>query len=257
MGEQIFGLSAFTGIGSALGAVIFAIWFIFGRNRKLAAQWVGICVLIFCGSVLAALLNIPKTGNSLAAATPPPMESSPPEAPLKDYLERLASASKMMADMRADAFKESAANLLVAAALFDEWTQLYEEGGQPPLSEAAKKQRTAFRQALIKKQTTTLPQIRDLYGSALRRQLWEADGKAKTFGSGYRTVEMINAAFAANRNIKQIHEQMYPTFAKLRFTRSQYKWVDANVDYTYFDIKAPADTELVVWNKNGSYRKVE
>ncbi|UGQ24196.1 hypothetical protein [Brucella anthropi] len=254
MGEQIFELSALTGIGSTLGAIVLFSWLVFGRNRLTAAKWLGVCAIVFCGSVIAALLNVPRDSTSVAATSVPP--KIPAKTPGPTYGERISSSSKMVADMKVEAFNQSPANLLVAATLFDEWTKLYEEGEKLSLSDAEKKQRAEFRQALVKKQTLTLPRIRDLYGPALRKQLWEADGKAKTFGSGFRTIEIINAAFAANRNIKQIHEQMYPTLARLRFTRSQYKWLDANVEYTYFDIKAPLDSELVIWNNNGSYRTV-
>lgn len=255
MGLQIYELAAFTGIGSAIAAVIVFIWLVFGRNRFIALQWLGVCALIFCGSVIAAIVNVPHSTNSLAAPMPP--SETTVAIPDPGYGERLSSSSKIMADLKVGDFKENANNLLIASALFDEWTKLYEEGGKLPLSEQDKKQRSAFRIALIKKQTASLPQIRDHYGAALRKQLWEADGKARTFGKGFRTVEIINAAFAANRNIKQIHEQMYPTFARLRFTRSQYKWVDANVEYSYFDIKSPSDSELVIWNENGTYQSVE
>ncbi|MGW6779440.1 hypothetical protein ACWF50_15560 [Brucella pseudogrignonensis] len=256
MGQQIFGLTAFTGIGSAIAGVAVLVWLIFGKNRALALQWLGICALIFCGSILAALLNIPKSNNSSAATTVASVDA-PAVSSGPTYGERLSESLKVMSDLKVKEFKESVANLLVAATLFDEWTKLYDEGENLTLSDAEKKQRSAFRQALVKKQTTSLPQIRDLYGSALRKQLWEADGKARTFGKGFKTVEVINAAFAANRNIKQIHEQMYPTFARLRFNRSQYKWVDANVEYSYYEIKSPPDSELVIWNSNGSYRTVK
>ncbi|CAB4326598.1 hypothetical protein IB024_00295 [Brucella sp. 6810] len=254
MGEQIFELSALTGIGSALGAVVLFSWLVFGRNRLTAAKWLGVCALIFCGSAIAALLNVPRDSTSVAATSAP--STVPAKALEPTYGERISSSSKMIADMKVEAFNGSPANLLVAVSLFDEWTKLYEEGEKLSLSDAERKQRAEFRRALVKKQTSTLPKIRDLYGPALRKQLWEADGKAKTFGNGFRTIEIINAAFAANRNIKQIHLQMYPTLARLRFTRSQYKWVDANVEYTYFDIKSPPDSELVIWSNNGSYRTV-
>lgn len=256
MGQQIFGLTAFTGIGSAIAGLLCFVWLIFGKKRLLALQYLGICALIFCGSVLAALLNVPQSGNSELTTTATAIEE-PNVSPDPTYGERLSSSLKVMSDLKIAEFKASVANLLVAATLFEEWTKLYDEGESLTLSEVEKKQRSAFRQALIKKQTSSLPQIRDLYGVALRKQLWEADGKAKTFGKGFKTIEVINAAFAANMNIKQIHEQMYPTFARLRFNRSQYKWIDANVEYSYYEIKSPSDSDLVIWNSNGSYRAVK
>jgi hypothetical protein len=74
-----------------------------------------------------------------------------------------------------------------------------------------------------------------------------------TFGPGYRTIEFISAAFAANRNIKQIHEQFYPTLMKFRFVRAQYKWLDANVEYSYYDFVPPKDGDIVTWSKDTSF----
>ncbi len=88
----------------------------------------------------------------------------------------------------------------------------------------------------------------------MRKQLWEADGKASTFGPGFRTIEFISAAFAANRNIKEIHEKMHLALMMFRFTRAQYKWIDANVEYSYYTLEPPKDGDVVIWSKDGSFR---
>jgi hypothetical protein len=41
---------------------------------------------------------------------------------------------------------------------------------------------------------------------------------------------------------------------KFRFTRAQYKWVDADVEYTYFTLEPPKDGDIVIWSDNGTFR---
>ena len=87
----------------------------------------------------------------------------------------------------------------------------------------------------------------------MRTQLWEADGSARTFGTGYRTVEFVNVAFARNANIKQIHQQMVENLMLLRFNRAQYKWFKEASEYSFYTLESPKDTDLVKW---GIWRSV-
>lgn len=100
------------------------------------------------------------------------------------------------------------------------------------------------------------PVFRDAYGPIMRKALWEADGKAKMFGNGFRIVEFVNGLFAANRNIKQAHESVSPMLIMLRFTRAEYKWFQQAREYSYFTLEPPSDGQLVDWNTNGSFMLV-
>jgi len=116
------------------------------------------------------------------------------------------------------------------------------------------KKRMQFRQLLVRKQAQLLPALRDAYGPAMRRQLWEADGSARTIGAGYRTVEFVSATFARNANIKQIHTEIRENLMMLRFTRAQYKWFRQASEFSYYALEVPKDSDIVKWESGGRYR---
>jgi hypothetical protein len=91
----------------------------------------------------------------------------------------------------------------------------------------------------------------------MRNALWEADGSSRTIGAGYRTVEFVSGAFAANANIKKIHLDFRETLLKLRFTRVQYKWYKQASEYTYFTLEPPKDTDIVKWESNGRFTTLD
>ena len=174
-----------------------------------------------------------------------------------DYIETLRREMDGMSDFSPRDYADSIDSLTIALALPQAWANIYEEGHTLELTPEQEAVRQQFRKAISRRQTEILPVLRDLYGPAMRKQLWEADGKAKTFSAGFRTVEFISAAFAANRNIKEIHQQMHPTLLMFRFTRAQYKWVDANVEYSYYTLEPPKDGDVGIWSGNGRFRPVE
>ena len=88
----------------------------------------------------------------------------------------------------------------------------------------------------------------------MRRQLWEADGSARTIGAGYRTVEFVSATFARNANIKQIHTEIRENLMMLRFTRAQYKWFRQASEFSYYALEVPKDSDIVKWESGGRYR---
>lgn len=141
----------------------------------------------------------------------------------------------------------------MAVVLFGAWAMIYEEGTSLSLDKEGQKLRRQFRDAVVKAQTSAFPKLRDAYGPAMSKQLWEVDGSAKTFGAGFRTIEFVNVAFAANRNIKETQTQMQENFMMLRFTRAQYKWFKQASEYQYYDMKPPKDSDIVRWTSNGAF----
>lgn len=77
------------------------------------------------------------------------------------------------------------------------------------------------------------PKLRKRYIKTLGDKLWEDDIKVK--GNG-KTITFIGGVFAANRNIKDFEDKIEDTLKKLGFKRVIYKWVDADVEYTYYDL---------------------
>jgi hypothetical protein len=55
---------------------------------------------------------------------------------------------------------------------------------------------------------------------------------------------MVGYHFAANRNIKDVHNEIRDMLIQLRFVRANYKWTDYS-EYTYFTLESPNDGELV------------
>lgn len=78
-----------------------------------------------------------------------------------------------------------------------------------------------------------LPQYRKYYVKTASQILWKHDMKVKSSGT---TIWFIGAVFARNANIQEFHEDQANKLRTLGFKRACYKWVDANVEYTYYDL---------------------
>lgn len=174
-----------------------------------------------------------------------------PQKPQRTYQDRLAEAATTLAKYDFTAGIDDLDSIQAALTMIDVFSTMAAEGAPPELAGERKK----FIAALSAKQKAALPVLRDKYGPAMRDELWESDGKARTIGGGYRTVEFISAMFAANRNIKASHEAVYPDLMKLRFTRAQYKWLDADVEYSFYKLTPPGDGEVGTWY-GGSFEPV-
>lgn len=121
----------------------------------------------------------------------------------------------------------------------------------------ANERRKYFLAILSKTQSTLLPALRDAFGPAMREQLWESNGTAKTVGKGFKTVEFVSGAFVLNRNIKTVHLELYETLMMLRFTTAKYKWTEGKSNYTFFELRPPNDSEIVKWDNNAAYRVIK
>ena len=78
-----------------------------------------------------------------------------------------------------------------------------------------------------------LPQYRKYYVKTASQILWKHDMKVKSSGT---TIWFIGAVFARNANIQEFHEDQANKLRTLGFKSACYKWVDANVEYTYYDL---------------------
>jgi len=176
---------------------------------------------------------------------------------IQNYLNMMA---REMADLKSfdvSEFTSDVEEINKAALLLNVWTMLYEEGKQYEDEPAVKAKHDDYRRQIVSTQQRMLPALRDAYGPAMRRLLWEADGSARTIGKGYRTIEFVSASFARNMNIKTTHQEISDMLKMLRFTRAQYKWFKQATEYSYYDMEAPSDQTLVIWESNGRYRTVK
>jgi hypothetical protein len=173
-----------------------------------------------------------------------------------DYLTQLASEIVELGRFNARSLTGSKEQIIAALNRIDGWASFIDKGTAFRLTPQQEAQRTDMRRRLSALQVQAFPVLRDAYGPLMRQVLWEHDAKMRTFGPGFRTVEVISAHFAANRNIQQIHNTVEAAFTRMRFTRAQYKWLDANVEYSYYSLASPADGDVVVWS-GSSFRKAD
>jgi hypothetical protein len=99
----------------------------------------------------------------------------------------------------------------------------------PTMAEKLNRNHKAAKKELQKR----LPQYRKYYVKTASQILWKHDMKVKSSGT---TIWFIGAVFARNANIQEFHDDQANKLKTLGFKRACYKWVDANVEYTYYDL---------------------
>lgn len=134
--------------------------------------------------------------------------------------------------------------------------RLLEEAKEAAKTQVQKDKVNQLFDQVSKLQEAEFPKIRDAYGPALRKKLWENDATAKTVGKGFRTIRLQAGFFAANRNIKATQESVSDTLHQLRFKRAEYRWRDNQDEYTYYDLKSVYDSEVVNWVSESRYREI-
>lgn len=169
------------------------------------------------------------------------------------YKDRLTRELPTLPNFDASAYTKDVDGINLGVILIGAWSLAYEDGQRLPLDDETKKLRQDFRKALVKVQTNVFPKLRDAYGPAMSRKLWEADGSARTIGKGYRTIELVSVAFARNVNIKDFQTNWQENFRLLRFTRARYKWIKEASEFQYYDMEPPKDSDIVKWNDNGTF----
>lgn len=175
----------------------------------------------------------------------------------KSYVELLQREMDSLEDYTVDTYLDTKESIVLGASLFLTWAKIAEEGSSYTLNDNEKKILREFKKKVSIVQKNALPRLRDAYGPALRKVLWEYDMSARTIGSGFNTIEFVGGAFAANRNIKQFQLNIIDTLHLLRFKQSRYKWFKEADEYTYYSIESADDSALVVIEKYGIFREVK
>ena len=188
------------------------------------------------------------------AAAQAKMAADAAKAEVDQYIEQLDRELASMPGVSAKKYAGTVDEINIRLILIGTWNLLHENGATLDLGPDGQKKRQRFKELLVRKQAEMFPALRDAYGPAMRTQLWEADGSARTIGAGYRTVEFVSAAFAANANIKKIHTQIQEQLMMLRFTRAQYKWFAQASEFSYYTMEPPKDTDLGKWESGGRFR---
>ena len=199
--------------------------------------------------------SLSRSSESRSTYTPPEAETS--EERKAKYVERLQRENDDLSNgVDLSEYTDSKDGILIGLVLFRSYAQVAYDGRLHELTEDEGRLLSNFKNRLRREQRRAFPLLRDAYGPAVRRELWEHHMKAKTFGSGYRTIEFIGSAFAANRNIQDWQSGVQDVLRELRFRQARYKWYDGASEYTYYDFESPDDDEIVIWN-NGIATQVK
>ena len=208
----------------------------------------------FVATLLRSNQSSTESANSRTVST---AAASAPATTQLSYLDDLKAT---LADVESANLVENIdtiESIIVRLAVIDAWIRVANRKSSAASSDEERAARTALIKVIRSKQQSAFPALRDAYGPAARKKLWELDGKARTIGKGFRTVEFIAAEFAANRNIKAMQESVHETLLRMRFTRAQYRWFDGASEYQYYDLTPPADGDVGTWMGSSFVKMVE
>lgn len=80
-----------------------------------------------------------------------------------------------------------------------------------------------------------MPAYRKQYAKLLGDELWRANIEVKLLNKG-KTLELVGGIFASNNAIAEMQEKIAGTLRTYGFTRVQYRWVEYDQEYTYYDL---------------------
>jgi hypothetical protein len=101
-----------------------------------------------------------------------------------------------------------------------------------------------LRKKLVAKQVSEYPKIRQAYAEIARKALWQEDIDVTLSGPNDTTLTLVGAVFASNKGIASVQVNLEKVLEELRFKRVNYKWVEHEEGYQYFDVKSVSDSEL-------------
>lgn len=181
--------------------------------------------------------------------------TTPGPTPEEEYVNGLLVAETMLASF--EPARRDVDEILYEISLFSAWALLIERAPRLDLTDDQRRRVEAFRAGVQRLQRTEFPALRDAYGPAARRVLWEDDIEARTFGRRFTVIEFVGGLFAANRNIKRFQEEIRIVMHKLRFEQVRYKWYEGEDEYSYYALSPEPDEALVVWLEGDEFRVVE
>ncbi len=101
-----------------------------------------------------------------------------------------------------------------------------------------------LRKKLIAKQVLEYPKIRKAYAEIARKALWQEDIDVTLSGPSDTTLTLVGAVFASNKGIASLQVNLEKVLEELRFKRVNYKWIEHDENYQYFDVNSVSDSEL-------------
>lgn len=114
----------------------------------------------------------------------------------------------------------------------------------------------SIRAKISRIQKKVFPILRDKYGPAMRKDLWEDDLTAKTHGKGFGIVDFSGHHFVTNRGKKQFMEVIDDELEMLRFSQARFRWYKEQDEYTYYELNPLKDGDIAIW-KDSYYSRVD
>lgn len=93
-------------------------------------------------------------------------------------------------------------------------------------------------------QKRDFPTLRREYARIVGEQLWRDNVKVEAKGNRGTTIVMIGGFFASNANIEDAQKEVHELLMKLRFKRSEYKWIPSASEYVYYKIESRDDGDI-------------
>lgn len=156
------------------------------------------------------------------------------------------SASKMMVIDKKTLGDDVLAGIKPMQEVFNIWAEDIEDAKDsknPDIIEAA----ATLKKEASRVQVQMYPIMRKAFAEATSKVLWAVDGDMQVSGAGNRTATFISGEYASNRNIIKSLQSGGELLYDLRFTQVRFKWYKEADEWTYFNIKVPADSEVVPW----------
>src|SRR5690625_872279 len=135
--------------------------------------------------------------------------------------------------------------LQIEIALFGTWANMIREG-QKSNDQEINKLATQLRSKVESIQNREFPRLRKEYTKSITLKLWENDIYVTASGTGNRNISFVGGVFAANKNIKDFHLELYDIFEIFRFKKVEYKWYRGADVYPSFEMYKGKDSVLVI-----------
>jgi len=220
------------------------------RKMGLLKKLIIFIVIMWCIGYLTA----PKGGGdtSLARqANNSALTQSEPALPLDKRIENLHASIKLFSadptgGLKGKEAKDIRLHTLLVYSFASSITQMQEEvativEGRDGYIKAI----NAARADLSKLQKLVFPKLRQRYAETLGDLGWEHDMYVSAQGKGGVYLELVNGAFASNKNIKSMEDSLGDIIDLLRFRETRYRWYKGG-GWQGYEHENPADGEIAI-----------
>lgn len=226
------------------------------RKRGLGCLFAvgGFVVIMIAIAVVGSLMN--PSDKSRSVSTDAPGVPPAPTITKVDLLKKAGTFTDGLHDMKTGLAGESMDYIKLTLDVFDGAASILQQLQSQTLTDEERTRVAALRKLLILRQREAFPVIRGKVGPIFSTELWMSDGKARTLGARYTTVEFVSGSFAANANIETAHQAIRGALTRMRFKRAQYKWYAEQDEFSYYTIASPGDGDVAVIGIDGNVTPV-